>query len=139
MSNTKYQNILLFFFAVPRANHLLRTVSPNLLKKYTEAHDNAVWSTLLRLLNCNPEEAREHQREVAQLPCRLGGCGLRCASRTAPAAYWAAWADVLPTLRERFPRKAAEYVAELEFSYENRHCFRETLKGGHLLRREGFE
>ena len=64
---------------------------------------------------------------------------MRCASRTAPAAYWAAWADVLPTLRERFPRKAAEYVAELEFSYESRHCLRETLKGGRVLRRESFE
>ena len=64
---------------------------------------------------------------------------MRCSARTAPAAYWAAWADTLPTLRERFPRKIAELVADLEFSYEGRHCLQEVLGAGRLLQAEGFE
>ena len=131
--------LLLYFSAVPRANHLLRTVPPCLLKKYTEAPDSAVWTTLLTLLNRKPSNDLRHQEETAQLPCRLGGCGLRCAARTAPAAYWAACADVLPTLRERFPEKAADLVAELEYECEDRECLREVLRGARLLKREGFQ
>ena len=46
-------------------------------------------------------------------PARLGGLGLQCAVRTAPAAYWAAWADALPVLRARRPDAAARCLAEL--------------------------
>ena len=35
-------------------------------------------------------------RRLALLPAHLGGLGLQCAARTAPAVCWAAWADVLP-------------------------------------------
>ena len=36
--------------------------------------------------------------QLATLPMRLGGAGLRSAERTAPAAYWASVADALPRL-----------------------------------------
>ena len=63
---------------------------------------------------------------------------MRCSMRTAPAAYWAAWADVLPTLRQRYPLLAAEYVAELETGVQNTECLKEVLAAESLLRREGY-
>ena len=38
-----------------------------------------------------------------QLPLRLGGMGLRSATRTSHAAYWASWADCLHPLLTRYP------------------------------------
>ncbi|CAE7256258.1 ccdc135 [Symbiodinium natans] len=42
-------------------------------------------------------------RDIALLPASLGGLGLSQATRTSPAAYWAAWADALIVLRARCP------------------------------------
>ena len=88
--------LLLYFSAVSRANHLLRTVPSIQATSYAEARDKKPREEPLSLRN-----------ERAQLPCRLGGLGLRCATRISLAAYWASWADVLPTVRERFPELAA--------------------------------
>ena len=82
--------LLLYFSAVPRANHLLRAVPPTLVHRYALEHDKAVWETLLALLNQQPNDNLEANKRRAQLPCRLGSLGLRCSTRTAPAAYWAA-------------------------------------------------
>ena len=49
----------------------------------------------------------------AQLPLRLGGCGLRSALRTAPAAYWASWADTLPMIQARHPEVAQCFYEQL--------------------------
>ena len=65
--------LLLYFSAVPRANHLLRAVPPNLVHSYAQRHDNEVWRTLLALLNRKPSAALERKKQRAQLPCRLGG------------------------------------------------------------------
>ena len=53
-----------------------------------------------------------HAQHVATLPAALGGLGLRSAIRTAPAAYWAAWADSLPELHKRSPAFAELLQAE---------------------------
>ena len=53
-------------------------------------------------------------RQVAFLPPSLGGLGLLAAERVSPAAYWAAWADALPVLCQRYPDAAARLVQELE-------------------------
>ena len=42
-------------------------------------------------------------RRIAFLPVVRGGLGLRSMSLLSPAAYWAAWADVLPIITERVP------------------------------------
>ena len=59
-----------------------------------------------------------------QLPGRLPSC-LRawevwasCAIRVAPAAYWAAWADALPVMRQRRPEAAARCARELSVGDE---------------------
>ena len=47
------------------------------------------------------ENARS--RELASVPLSLGGLGLRSATRTREAAYWASWADCLFMVRNRHP------------------------------------
>ena len=63
--------------------------------------------------------AQHHQLDsrhawLAQLPMRLGGCGLRSALRTAPAAWWASWADTLPMIRARHPEVAERLYQQLQ-------------------------
>ena len=53
-------------------------------------------------------------RRIAFLPVVRGGLGLRSMSLLSPAAYWAAWADVLPIIAERVPALAERVVPELE-------------------------
>ena len=48
-------------------------------------------------------QQQEVAQDVATLPMRLGGLGLRSASRTAPGAFWASWADALPMIQARLP------------------------------------
>ena len=43
-----------------------------------------------------------------------GGLGLRSSSLLAPAAHWAAWADVLPIIAERAPDLGERVLQELE-------------------------
>jgi len=80
--------LLLAMCASPRADHLLRTLPPDLSASYARGHDDAVWRCLLALLgeedDADPEVA--DARRLAMLPSRLGGLGLQCAARTAPAA-----------------------------------------------------
>ena len=97
--------LVLALCAVPRANHLLRTVPPSVSAGYAAAHDDLLWETLLKLLGEEPHDAQHLAlaRLVAELPVRLGGLGLQSAARTAPAAYWAGWADSLAELRKRCP------------------------------------
>ena len=53
----------------------------------------------------------EHAKQVASLLMRLGGLGLRSATRCAAAAYWASWADALHMVDQRNPA-VAERVEE---------------------------
>ena len=59
------------------------------------------------------------------LPAHLGGLGLQCAERTAPAAFWAAWADALPVLCARRPDAAARFLAELSSDSASLAAFRQ--------------
>ena len=109
---------------------------PEQCTRYAGRHDQVLWHTLLVLPGCLASSAPPCAQQHAQLPCRLGGCRLRSAAHIVPAAYWAAWADVLPSLRERFPDRAAN----LELSGEaSRPCLQDALAARHLLRGEGFD
>ena len=108
--------LLLSMCASPRADHILRTLPPDLSASYARGHDDAVWRCLLALLGEEvDDEDPEHAaaRRLALPPAHLGGLGLQCAERTAPAAYWAAWVDALPVLHARRPDAAARCLAEL--------------------------
>ena len=102
--------LLLYFCAVPRINHLLRTVAPALVEPTATAHDNRIFELFRHLFGiCGGSSwalelhgtSFENCRRQALLPLRLGGCGLRDSSRTSHAAFWASWADCLPVLRLR--------------------------------------
>ena len=109
--------VLLLLCCAPRANYSLRTQPPAQAAAYAALHDTLVWETLCKLLG-REDLAQHHQLDsrhawLAQLPMRLGGCGLRSALRTAPAAWWASWADTLLMIRARDPEEAEKLYQQL--------------------------
>jgi hypothetical protein len=88
---------LLLFCASPRCNHILRTTAPALAADFAADHDVAVAGCLQQLLGGPDLPATAH------VPLAQGGLGLQSATATAPAAYWASWADTLPTLARQLP------------------------------------
>ena len=99
--------LLLYYCAVPRLNHLLRTLPPRLVQPLAEAHDTSIMEVFAQLFNIPPKTTWNTTTHgipydtwlmQAQLPIRFGGMGLRHSGETAYAAYWASWADVLPSL-----------------------------------------
>ena len=86
----------LSFCAAPRANHALRA-------PYAEARDAAAWGTLQACLGAAAEDEALPDWDIALGLSLL----LSQATRTSPAAYWAAGADALTLLRERCPAFSA--------------------------------
>ena len=76
---------LLVRSANPRANHSLRTMPPSSTTEYARAHDEGMWQTVETLLQQTPgtEAERAFARDLATLPMRMGGLGLRSATRCA--------------------------------------------------------
>ena len=104
--------LLLYYCAVPRVNHLSRTLPPEQVFTTALQHDRAIQDTFQRLFAIPAASAwDEHLHRgpstwwasQAKLPLRLGGCGLRDSTQISHAAYWASWADCLPGLRARCP------------------------------------
>lgn len=104
--------LLLYFCAVPRVNHLLRTLRPASVTEAARQHDAGVMQIFRGLFDIPSEtgwdqglHSTSYAACIAQavLPQRLGGCGLRNSLRTSHAACWASWADSLSTILERFP------------------------------------
>ncbi|CAK0805609.1 unnamed protein product, partial [Prorocentrum cordatum] len=87
--------LLLSMCANPRANFYMRTMAPEDALEFATAHDEHMAAAVTDLLGTPADQLAVGQtaREVAQLPLCLGGLGLRCAARMAPAASWASWAD----------------------------------------------
>ena len=98
--------LILRLCAVPRANHLLRTLPPPEALAYCRAHDEQLAGAVRSLLYTQ-ENLRRESHLIVTLPCRYSGLGIRSAERTAPAAYFAGWAAALPIWRARFPQLLA--------------------------------
>ena len=130
--------LLLARCASPRANHALRTVPPQAVASYAHAHDAAIWETLELCLGGIAEADVAHAQHVATLPAALGGLGLRSAIRTAPAAYWAAWADALPELHKRSPAFAEACTRLLATDGGCAPCLRSAVEARELLQAEGW-
>ena len=94
---------LLLQSANPRANHTFRTLPPNQSEEFAAAHDEGIWGVVENLLDLHSCAERASAQQVASLPMRMGGLGLRCASRCAAAAYWASWADAFSMISARNP------------------------------------
>ena len=130
--------LLLSFCAAPRATHLLRTVPPSASGPYAEAHDAAVWRTLLSLLGSDAD-VPSTSRQLAFLPARLGGLGLFSAALVSPAAYWAGWVDAFAVLRERLPDVAAHCLQQLaEDTPATAACLRELAAAAGALDAAGW-
>ena len=71
---------------------------------------------------------------------RMGGVGMRSASRCAAAAYWASWADALPMIGEQNPDVADMVVRTMEAEQEipEGGCMAELAAACSQLDREGF-
>ena len=115
---------------------------PTLLERYSANHDQALWDTLHKLLGGLPEEEKADalSRALATLPARHGGLGLRSATRTRPAAYWAAWMDALPVLHKMQPALAAHWVHRLdEPAEEQPRALREATTAKQQLANSGYD
>ena len=53
--------LLLLYCAVPRANHLLRAIPPDLVAGYAHAHDDGIWETFLDLIGYKRNRAASAQ------------------------------------------------------------------------------
>jgi len=88
---------------------------------YADAHDEAIWRCLCQILRVDPDadgpEAAAQlraARRVSGLPLTRGGLGLRSAKIIAYPAYWGAWADIIPVVRDRFPALANTLLSDLQ-------------------------
>ena len=134
--------LLLLNCAAPRSNYRSRTVAPQYNGKYAKGHDEGLWATLCALLGKHPLEGLQGRSaaQVATLPLRKGGLGLRSAVRTGPAAFWASWADTLPMMAARCPDLAGKVFEELEKATASEaECLRQVSATKDVLSSEGFE
>ena len=101
-----------------------RTLPPSLSAEYAHRHDDGMWQAMGALLEglTGTEEQKSTTWQLTTLPLRMGGPGLRCAGRMAPAAYWSSWADTLPMIHERLPQAAQNVVDGLQGAQEVGGC-----------------
>jgi hypothetical protein len=132
--------LILLFCGATRANYVLRTVAPTSSAGFAAQHDEAIWRPFKRMLGEAPNgEAEDIARAIAQLPLRKGGLGLRSAARTAPAAWWASWADALPIIKAKVPELAAAITRAMEDEAgPPARCLQERCAARDLLAAEGF-
>ena len=116
--------------ANPRAHHTLRTLPPAMSAEYVLAHDEGLWETARALLGEIPHEDAPRVRDIATLPMRMGGFGLRSAVRCAHAVYWASWVDALHMVGMRNPTVADAVVKSMSSHEEPvEECFGELQIG----------
>jgi len=123
--------------AVPRANHTIRILPPSASSAYAAKHDAAIWETFCKVTGAAGLSEDALAKQVATLPGRLGGLGLRSAERSAPAAYWASWVDALSVIQTKAPDVAATVLHDLESSAGTAPCLQEANAGLELLRSQG--
>lgn len=103
LPDLQYAFALLLQCALPRSNHLFRSLPPSLAEEYERSHDLAI-QRALRLLRGLGGEAGDGSSEVTHL---------RSALRTRHSAYWASWADAVRLLRKRVFPQAQALVRQL--------------------------
>ena len=64
---------------------------------------------------------------------------MRSALRTAPAAYWASWADTLPMVRARNPDLARSMLERLEGSAEATECVTAAVEAQRRVKAAGYD
>ena len=131
--------LLLLFCVSPRANYLLRMLLPGATQAFAREHDNAVRACVAALLSQSTQHLLpEPSQRLAHLPLRFGGLGLRSAVDAAPYAYWASWADCLPSIRARAPLAADRLVQALESATETAAPLAAARHAAACLREQGY-
>ena len=87
--------VMLSMSSVPRANHMIRMVPPSLVHVYSLAHDNAIWDCFCRMFAVEVFGDDDLARNIASLPSRSRGLGLRSAVRSSRGVFMASWAGAL--------------------------------------------
>ena len=128
--------LLLLFCASPRVKYFLRVVHPISSQAFANEHDQNIWRCFSTLLG---QVFGVDQWEVASVPQCLGGLGLRSAARTAPAAYWANWADSVGMFRQRHRDVAASVAAALTDPPTHAHHLQGATDSRGFLHSVGFE
>ena len=129
--------LLLLMCAGPRANHILRNLPPSEVSQFAQNHDTSLRACLAEILAVPVPTGVV--AEVAHLPFREGGLGLRSAMRLSPAAYWASWANCLSQVHARAPQVCTQFLQELEGLPSRAQCVREAQDAAALLAAEGME
>ena len=103
-------------------------------------HDEGMMQAMDNLLDglTGGADEKEVAHQVASLPMRLGGLGLRSARRMAAGAYWSSWADALATTTSDFLRVANRITDRLEGVAAARGCLTELREAADRLDRQGF-
>ena len=127
--------------AIPHVKDLQYSL-PSLSSDYAQEHDDGIWETVVALLQQVPggQEERQFARALTTLPMRMGGLGMRSATRCAAAAYWASWADALPMIGQRNPEVAETVVRTMEGEQQlpDGGCMAELAAASSQLDREVF-
>ena len=128
LPDTQHAWLLLYFCLVPRFNHLLRQVPPELVRESAAAFDRLTATGLKELVQVPPHsDLPHHVWRQARLPFREGGLGLRDCTAIAPSAYWSSWVDSLPSLHTRYPAACARILTYLQMPALERHGRTECL------------
>ena len=105
--------VVLGMSAVARSNHLARILPPTMSRGYTDGHDDAIWECFCNILGVGALHNDRLARQIATLPGRMGGLGVRSATRSATGAYWASWVSAFPIIRAKAPPIAQAILQEL--------------------------
>ena len=84
------------------------------------------------------ELQRFEAHRIATLLMRLGGLGLRSASRMRHSEDWASWADSLQMISQRLPVMATQVLAHLAIDQRATGCLGELKEATDRLDHEGF-
>ena len=126
--------------AGPRCHHFLRTVPPSQTGTYAVGEDRGMMQAMERLLGgfTGGGDQQVRARQIASLPMRLGGLGMRSAGRMSQAAYWASWADALNMIHQRLPQLAEQFVTALSGVPLGEGCLGELQNAATSLDHQGF-
>ena len=126
--------------AGPRCHHFLRTLPPGESREYAEGHDEGMMDAMRSLLGGLPgtEVQKYEATQIATLPMRLGGLGIRSARRMGHAAFWALWADAMRMIWNRLPAVVLQVLGHLADDRITGGCLGELKEAAQRLDREGF-
>ena len=125
--------------ANPRCNHLLRTLMPTDSCGYARKHDEGMQQAMFKLLSLTAHQQKMQQvKDMMSLPMRLGGLGMRSATRVAPAAHWGSFADALHVINEKQKCIADAMQHALDLQDKSVESIRQVNDITDMLKREGF-